>query len=164
MKGYGLGGVVGTARVKPAVVSENGAHEVLITSDNGDQKRAHNCRRIFTQCPEREALSVRFDELAARCWQRTTKSTCPNACRCRRKLSRTIRLIRVRSTARRTPRLEIARPNRARLALFRHAKTVKQSSIDLTGRAKTRWYSVDRLRRADRGNRASVSVAPRLTE
>jgi len=89
-----------------------------------------------------------FGEVRAERRHKTTKSIPSRRLRCWRKLSRTMRFKRLRSTARRAHFFEIASPRRAEERPLSRARTVKQLSTDLFGFAKTSRKSPGRHSRA----------------
>lgn len=151
-----LDGVMRAAGIEAAVASEQRTDQVSVTAEKTDQQVAHSWSRTRFQCTDREEKSWLFGEVTARWRQRTTKSMPCRRCRCRRKLSRTTRFSRLRSTARRATFLEIAKPNRAGRWPLVHARTVKQKSTDFSGCAKTFLKSAACPRRAEHGRRVSA--------
>jgi hypothetical protein len=118
-------------------------------------ERARIALARFEKCRSSDALSRAFVVERAALRTMTTKSISSSSSRCPRKLSRTIRLSRLRSTARLACFLEIASPSLAWPVRPVTASTVKQRSADRWGPSNTRLKSAAESRRTARGNRLS---------
>lgn len=110
-------GILRTARVEPASLTQERADRQLVGADHARQDPFHP---LFHRSAMRSSSS-RISALASphcagpgNCLNRMTTSTRPRVGARPRNDSRTKRLIRLRSTARAATRLVIARPSRAR--------------------------------------------------
>ncbi len=137
------------------MVPQERADQVLIGPKKENQDIAHFPTSLL-QCLKSDSRSWRL-LLSCSPWRPSTTTSNPgNSSLCNRKLSRTRRLMRLRSTARRACFFDIASPSRATPVPLERASVVKQESADLTGCWKTRWNSADVRSLAVRGKRADT--------
>ena len=148
-------GIRRTTGVITAVVPQKRADQVLIGPKHENQDNAHLPTSLL-QCLKSDSRSCRLLLFCSPGRPSTTISNPGKSDLCKRKLSRTWRLIRLRSTASRTCFLEIASPRRAPPVLLERASVVKQESADRTGFWKTRRNAAGVRSLAVRGKRADA--------
>ncbi len=154
-------GVGRTTGMISAMIPQKRAEQVLIGPKKENQDIAH-CPTSLLQCLKSDSRSWRL-LLSCSPWRPSTTTSNPaNSSLCNRKLSRTRRLIRLRSTARRACFFDIASPSRATPMSLERASVVKQESVDLTGCWKTRWNSDGVRSLAVRGKRADTVAGKAL--
>jgi len=134
-------GITGAAGIEAAVVTEEWADAVTIAPDKDDQDLAH-CSTLF-QCWSKIDRNCALNSRAAPCLPITTISRPLKRSRLCRKLSRTIRLRRLRSTAARAQRVDITSPSRGSSPVLARANTVNALDALRSAWSKTRWYSLD---------------------
>jgi len=133
--------ITGARWVKPAMISQKWANQVLVTANYCDGKFLHRFVMFF-QCVSRESKACLLETLAALFWLMTTTSTLANSFLCCLKLSRTRRLSLFLATAVLIFFFDIASPSLGWPQLFRTANTVNNPSTDLHSvLLKTRWNS-----------------------
>ena len=110
-----------------------------------------------TQCAFIERRNSPLARCPTPCRATTTTSRPESVWRILRKLSRTVRFTRLRSTARRTAFFETARPRRETLPPRHRASTVKHPSRERSALANTQLYSSPESNRAAFG-KASVPI------
>lgn len=151
MAADGLDGIMGTRRVKAATWSEQGADEVLITTQQKNQEGLHCAFRRF-QWRASDARSSSLLASAAASRAITTRSIEPMPPASCRKDSRARRLIRFRATACGDTRRETTRPRRAPVPALAAPETTKYRSRDTQCWLSTLSNCGRRNRRLDRGS------------
>lgn len=146
----GLQGILGTGRMEAAVVAKHWTEEVAVGSYREFQHEREPSPRV-SKCRSRRARSARRFMVPPRARTRTTRSRPWLLMELRRKLSRTRRLTRFRSTARRRWRFATMIPSlEARWPLPRASSAIL-SSPDFSASEKTRLKSRERASLADLG-------------
>lgn len=116
--------------------SQQRAYEVFVNLDQGYEQESHRFTNL-SQCLSNDFLKICASAFAASPRAKTTTSILIICCRCNRKLSRTVLLIRFRATAFLMAFLAIANPKRGCNKGLLIANTVKYLSVDFTGSVKT---------------------------
>lgn len=142
--------VTRTAGIKPAVLADPGAQDILICADHQGKDGTHGARLSRFQCCSNSVRSTRAVLVAAALRARITMSQPPRSMCCWRKLSRMIRLIRFRATAWEAALRETASPKRGCCNPLGITRTVKARLVVRAAFAKTRRYSAGRVRRSAR--------------
>src|SRR5579863_2469483 len=124
----GFDGVERAAGLEAAARTQQWAHEIPIQADGDYQEALH---RLITscQCQSRLARSSALSRRPAAARACTTMSTAGNPPRWRRKLSRTVRLMRLRCVAAATAFFATASPSRAVAVALPQASTTKHASL-----------------------------------
>lgn len=151
----GLNGVLGARGVEPAMGPKEGADQVLVDPDQENHGSSHLELLIRSQACSSVCLRRAAGNCRASRAQSTTTSTA-GSCEARsRKLSRTIRFSRFRSTARLAHRFEMASPRRGALHPPVRARIRKPLPPNRVGFAKTRRKAAASRRRSP-GGKASA--------
>lgn len=139
-----------TTGIETAMLSDPGAENVLVCADHQDEDGTHGCRLSRFQCCSSSVRSAAAVLAAAVLRARMTISQLPRSRCWQRKLSRIIRLIRFRSTARAAALRETAKPRRGCSKPLGTTKTVKARLVLRVALANTCLYSAGRVRRSVR--------------
>ena len=136
-----------TTGIETTMLTDPGAENILVCADHQDEDGTHGrCLSRF-QCCSSSVRSTAAVLVAAVLRARMTMSQLPSSRCWQRKLSRIIRFIRFRSTARAAAFREIARPKRACSKPLGIVKTVKARLVLRVALANTCLYSAGRVRR-----------------
>lgn len=119
------------------MIAKKRAYKVSIGLEKKDYYFTHRYEHTFVSWVKRDILRAELDDFIARDRHKTTMSFPRNFARDNRKVSRIMRFIRLRSTARLAHFRDIARPSRAFERPLSHAKTTNKRSDDLDDREKT---------------------------
>lgn len=107
-----LDGILGAGGIETAVRPDHWADQVLIATYHEDDESSHWRLRMLSHASSNVRLRRLGDKKRESRVHSTTTSTAGNSLALFRKLSRTVRLSRFRSTARGAHRFEIAKPMR----------------------------------------------------
>lgn len=142
--------VTRTTRIETAMLTDPGTENILVCADHQDEDGTHGRRLSRFQCCSSSVRSTWAVLAAAVLRASITMSQLPNSVCRQRKLSRIIRLIRFRATARDAALRETASPRRGCLNSFGITKTVKARLELRAALANTFRYSTGRVRRIAR--------------
>lgn len=150
--------ILGTRRIKPAIAPEPRTEQVPVHAYQGDEEFCH--REIRDHIAARSPNRSLFILFATPGLANTTTSTAASWAWCCRKLSRTTRLTRFRSTARAAALRETTVPKRAWSRPFARARTVNAPRLNRRDPSKTALNWTDshkRWRRASANDTAETS-------